>query len=157
MTDVKICRATQNDIPTMAELWREKMILQQQNDRRFTLAPDGDATWAAAAMEWLENECYRVYVAQSQNKSVGYIIGRIDTAPPGLLPEHIGVVADIAVGVHSYQSGLGRLLLEALKDWFKEQGITRALALAPHRQPVEQAFWRALGATELTEVLWIKL
>lgn len=157
MPDVKICPATPNDIPAMAVLWQEKMILQQQVDRRFRLAPDGLTLWSDAAAAWLTNERCRVYIARREDETVGYIIGRVEDTPPGLLPAQVGAVVDMAVGVHSNQSGLGNLLLEPLKDWFRQQGLSQALAYVPHRQPVEQAFWRASGATELTEILWIKL
>ena len=157
MTRVDIRPADQNDIPAMALLWHEKMTLQQQTDRRFRLAANGRSLWMAAASGWLDDEGYRVYVADRDSEIVGYIVGRIEAAPPGLLPDRLGVIVEIAVGVHSYQSGLGQRLLEPVRDWFRQCGITQMLANVPRRQPVEQAFWRALGATELTEVLWIKL
>ena len=63
----------------------------------------------------------------------------------------------MAVGAHSYQSGLGKKLLAPLRLWFAGQGITSIVAYVPRRQPVEQAFWRAQGATDLTDVMWMKL
>jgi ribosomal protein S18 acetylase RimI-like enzyme len=156
MPNVIIRPAHAADIPKMAMLWHEKMILQQQSDRRLTLLPDALARWSAAAGQWLNNDCCRMNVALRGDEIVGYIIGWIQASSPGLSPERIGVVTDIAVGLHSYQSGLGRLLLDALRGWFCEQDIIQLIAHVPRRQPVEQAFWRALGATELTDVMWIK-
>lgn len=156
MPNVMIRSANAADIPKIAMLWHEKMILQQQSDRRLALLPDAPARWSSAAGEWLNNDCCRMNVALRDDEIVGYIIGWIQSSSPGLSPERIGVITDISVGVHSYQSGLGRILLEALRDWFCERGVVQLIAHVPRRQPVEQAFWRALGATELTDVMWIK-
>jgi L-amino acid N-acyltransferase YncA len=149
--------ATSADVPAMALLWHEKMTIQQQTDRRFQLAPDAQEEWSQAMCGWLDDSCYAVYVAERNGALVAYVVGRIQDNPPGLRPARIGTVIEMAVGVHSYQSGLGKQLLKPLNLWFAGQGITSIVAYVPRRQPVEQAFWRALGATELTDVMWIKL
>jgi hypothetical protein len=48
-------------------------------------------------------------------------------------------------------------MFDALCDWFKERGITAIEARVPSRHPIAQAFWRALGASELYEQMWLKL
>jgi len=156
MPNVIIRPANAADIPNMAMLWHEKSILQQQSDRRLKLLPNARECWSSAAGEWLTNDCCRMNVALREDETVGYIIGWIQAGPPGFSPERIGAVTDMAVGVHSYQSGLGRLLLESLRNWYCEQGVEQLIAHVPRRQPVEQAFWRAMGGTELTDVMWIK-
>jgi ribosomal protein S18 acetylase RimI-like enzyme len=157
MQSVTIRTAKSSDIPAMAALWHEKTVVQQQSDARFTLLPDGDTRWSEAATDWLSDSRCCIYVGERTDGIVGYIIGWLQDAPPGLSPEKVGVISDLAVGLHSYQSGLGRMLLDALREWFADQDVTCLLAHVPRRQPVEQAFWRALGATELTEVMWMKL
>jgi L-amino acid N-acyltransferase YncA len=149
--------ATPADVPAMALLWHEKMTIQQQTDRRVQLAPNAQEEWSQAMCGWLEDSCYAVYVAERGGTLVGYAVGRIQDNPPGLRPARIGTVIEMAVGAHSYQSGLGKELLKPLRLWFSAQGITSIVAYVPRRQPVEQAFWRALGATELTDVMWMKL
>jgi ribosomal protein S18 acetylase RimI-like enzyme len=156
MSSVIIRPAVAADIPKTAVLWHEKIILQQQSDSRLKLLPDASTRWTAAAAEWLTNDRCRMNVALRNDEIVGYIVGWIQANQPGLLPERLGVITDIAVGVHSYQSGLGRLLLESVRAWFREQGINQLIAHVPSRQPVEQAFWRASGATELIDMMWIK-
>jgi ribosomal protein S18 acetylase RimI-like enzyme len=157
MQDVTIRAATTDDIQALARLWHEKAVVQQQSDSRLRLLADGESRWAAAAADWLTDLRCRIVVGERADGLVGYVVGWIEDNPPGLAPERAGVVRDMAVGLHSYQSGLGRMLLDGLKAWFAEQGITHVLAHVPRRQPVEQAFWRALGATELTEVMWMKV
>jgi GNAT superfamily N-acetyltransferase len=108
-------------------------------------------------MGWLADHCYAVFVADRTDSLAGYVVGCVQDNPPGLRPARIGIVVEMAVGAHSYQNGLGRQLFNPLRQWFAGQGITAIVAHVPSRQPVEQAFWRAIGATELTDVLWMKL
>lgn len=154
---VVIRLATRRDVPAMARLWQEKMVIQQQTDRRFSLSPDGQALWSDAVAQWLDHDDYTLYVADHADTIVGYIVGCVEAAPPGLLPARVGVVVDLAVGVHSNQPGLGQRLLEPLREWLVQQGISRVIVSVSRRRPVEQAFWRALGASELSEVFWLKL
>ncbi len=157
MSELIIQPAAAHDIPGMALLWHEKLTIQQQTDRRYQLAPGGEAAWSRAAAAWLQDSQYRILVAKREYEVVGYLIGCVQAGPPGLLPAQVGVVTDMAVGAHSYQSGLGRQMLDPLRAWFHEQGLTHFIVYAPHRQPVEQAFWRAMGATVMTDILWMKL
>jgi len=145
------------DLSTLAALWHEKMVIQSQTDRRFTLASDAQRRWSEAAATWLTASDHAVFAAEADGRLVGYIIGWVEAAPPGLLPERFGVVGELALDAHRYQANTGRLLLASLKTWFAAQQIGQIVVRAPHRYPVEQAFWRALGATEWMDVLWMKL
>ncbi len=157
MPEVQIRAAAPGDIPGMARLWQEKMVVQQQTDHRYRLAPDAVTRWSQAVAQWLEDAQAAVFVAERESELVGYLVARRQASPPGLLPEQVGMVADMAVGLHSDQNGLGRRLWEAARTWFAAQGLTRALAQVPRHVPVEQAFWRALGAVDAVDVLWMKL
>ncbi len=141
----------------MALLWHEKILILQQTDPRLRLAPDAMEVWAGAVRGWLAAPDYALFVAIHEQTLVGYVIARADDAAPGLLPARIGVILDMAIGVHSRQNGLGSRLLEPVRQWFAEQGLSRFIVYTAHRAPVEQAFWRALGGTQLTDVLWMKV
>jgi ribosomal protein S18 acetylase RimI-like enzyme len=157
MKTTSIRKAAPDDLPGVAALWHERITLQQQSDRRFTLAPDAPAQWTAAAAGWLADPDCLLLAAERDGVLVGYAMGRMQDAPPGLLPARIGAVTEMHVGVHSYQTGLGRALLDELRAWFAQQGAAAVVVQVPHRQPVEQAFWRALGATEWIDTMWMKL
>jgi hypothetical protein len=157
MNSVTIRTVGVDDLPGVAALWHERMMLQQQADRRFALAPDALTQWLAAANSWLGNSDCIMLAAEHRSLLVGYAIGWMQSAPPGMLPERIGVVSEMHVGVHSSQSGLGRALLDSLRAGFAGQGAAVVTVHVPRRQPVEQAFWRALGATEWIDVMWVKL
>jgi len=155
--------AAANDIPRLAELWHEKMVLLQQTDMRFVIPNDPISRWSQAMSEWLQDNRCAIYLAESQHLVVGYVIGWLQFAP-FLLFDRTGAIGDVTVGViseivldtHSYHAGVARTLLQTIRGWFAEQGVENVVAYVPHNYAVEQAFWRSVGATQLVDVMWIK-
>lgn len=139
------------DIPALVELWHERALRL-----RLRLASDARERWSVAARNWMDDADVGIFVAESGGQLVGYIIGRVQPASAGLMPERNGVISEIALDVHQYHSGVGRLLVEAVRTWFRNRNIDQILVLVPQHSPVEQAFWRGLGVVKWMEVLWIK-
>lgn len=154
--NLSVRAATSSDIPRLTELWQDKMTLQQQYDQRLRLMSDAGIQWSAALGEWLTDAAYAVFVIERDVQILGYVIGKVQATTPGVLPERVGMVTDIAFDAHSTQGGLGRTLLQPLREWFAAQGVEQIVAQVPRRSAVEQAFWRALGATEWMNVMWLK-
>jgi ribosomal protein S18 acetylase RimI-like enzyme len=148
--------ATSADLPEMTRLWHEKMVIQQQFDRRFTLLPDGATHWSLAVEGWLSDDDCALFVAERESALLGYIVGRMKPAPPGLMPETIGVITDLTVDAHSHESGIGKTLLTTVREWFSQRDITHLVAYVPARQTIEQAFWRSQGAAEWVDLMWMK-
>lgn len=156
MLNVTVRPAKPVDIPVLAKLWLEKIVLVAQSDARFKLSPDAAAHWSTGAIQWLSDTRCMIYTAEQEDNLTGFAIGWIQTAPPGVLPERIGVVTELVLDMHQYQQGLARALLTPLREWFNAQGAGAVVALVPHRHPVQQAFWRSLGATEWIDLMWVK-
>ncbi len=148
---VTIRTATETDLPALAQLWHEKMVLQTG----IALAPSPRAAWVDAAREQLRAPAWHLCVAEIEGAAVGYIAGRVQPMP-GLVPDTIGLITEIALDAHGYYGGVGRALVDALRAWFAAQGIVKIAVWTPHFDAVSQAFWRSLGAAEWVDVLWIK-
>lgn len=149
--------ATVSDLPRLVELWHEKMTLLQQGDHRFRLAEDAAQQWLAAAAQHLEHPAFRIVAAEADDFIYGYSVGCIQAAPVGTLPTQWGVVTELAIDAHRPQGGVGRALIDALRAWLIANDITVLTVQVAGRYPVEQAFWRALGAKEWVDLLWLKL
>ncbi len=156
MHNITIRRAEQSDIPELSRLWLEKMTLYRQFDRRFALANEGRAAWESRLLEWLVDPSCAVLVHPLDDSLLGYIVGWVQDAPPGIVPTRFGAVTDMALDSHRYQGGAGRALVNALRDWMFERGIKQLIVYVPYRSTVEQAFWRSMGATEWMDVMWLK-
>jgi ribosomal protein S18 acetylase RimI-like enzyme len=156
MQAITVRAATLDDLPELNRLWHEKMILLQQFDPRFILTPDAIERWSVELSSWLQDDECCISVVERDHHPLGYAIGWAKPAPPGLFSDHIGYITEIVVDAHAHQGGLGRLLLTTLRQWFAARKIKHIVAYVPHRGAVEQAFWRAQGAVEWVDLMWIK-
>jgi ribosomal protein S18 acetylase RimI-like enzyme len=159
--DVSVRRAQVADLESMLPIWQETVETLVRADPRYTLAADAAIRWQSAVTDWLSRTDTVVFIAErkgagSKTHVIGYMVGVIVPSAPGLVPEHYGCITELAIESHGKGGGIGRSLLEALREWFHQQGITRIEARVPSRNPIAQAFWRALGATELFEQMYIK-
>src|SRR5215213_9922955 len=117
MQSLTVRAATTTDVPRLAQLWYEKTVLQQQADPRIHIAPDGQARWTAAAEAWVSDPLTALFVAGAGDEVVGYIVARVESPSPGLLPDRIGTVSDVAIDAHRYHAGVGRSLVAAVRGW----------------------------------------
>ena len=60
------------------------------------------------------------------------------------------------MGLHTDMNGLGGRLWPPLQNWCRQRGLEEIIVHVPLRQPVEQAFWRSMGAIEMTGMFWMK-
>jgi GNAT superfamily N-acetyltransferase len=151
MLTVRAARAP--DLPTLAHLWHEKMVLHA--DRRTAPAANARDAWVAAAQGWLADERCGFFAAEHDDAVIGYIVGWLQPMA-GVSPAQIGLITDLALDAHGYHGGAGRALVGALRDWFEARGASQMAVWTPHLDAVSQAFWRSLGAAEWMDVLWIK-
>lgn len=148
--------ACQEDLLSLSAIWYENRLVQQQYDLRIRLAPDAQDRWCSAAAEWLIIPDMQVLVYEKDDRVLGYIVGRVELAPPGLLPEQLGVVLELNADLHARESGVGSQLLHELRSWFLERGINQVVARTIGHSVVEHAFWRAQGAADWMAWLWLK-
>jgi len=157
MDQITTRRATTDDLNDLADLWYEIRVLQQQSDSRLTLTFDAQIKWIEEASRWLTNPRCAIWVALRAGNRQGYLVVWIQDMPPGVLPACAGYVADMAVDLHSPSGGAGQILLSAARDWLTQQGIENMMIAVPHRQAVQQAFWRGQGAKTWMDLMWLKL
>ncbi len=156
--------ASVTDLPALASLWHEKMILQTvaqpaAKAQRASPAPqsadDARAAWVANIETRLTDPQFALFSADHDGVLVGYVAGSLFPLP-GLSPAHVGLITEIALDAHGYHGGVGRALVEALRAWFKTQAVVQIAVWSPRNDVVGQAFWRSLGAGEWVELLWLK-
>ncbi len=141
------------DLPALAQLWHEKLILQA--DQHTLPAPDAREQWVEAARVWLDDPRCGIFAAERDGSLIGCVVGWVQPMI-GVTPGQIGLITQIALDAHRYQGGVGRALVEALREWFAAQGAVGTAVCTAHFDAVTQAFWRSLGAAEWMDVLWIK-
>lgn len=156
--DFAVRRAAPADGDALARLWQESAELLVAADRRWRLAPDGAAQWSAAFHQWLTREDAAVFVAERKRQALGYVIGAVNANRPGFEPAQIGAVIELAVDSHGRgEGGIGTQLIAALKQWLAARSVHQLEVRVPMGQPIAQAFWRASGASVVTNEMWLKI
>ncbi len=120
--------ALEADVPMLQHLYTERMALLLQSDRRI----------ASEAVEWAGRRSGAVWVGEMDGRVGGYI--SVWQRPGAWLIDHM------ALDAHTYFPGLARGLVSEVRNLAQNSGAESLLACVPQRHPVEQAFWRALGA-----------
>ncbi len=156
MQSINVRLATSNDLSTLADIWYENKVLNQQSDAGLVLVADAKDCWAEEAHQWLSNARCRIWVA-SRDAALGFMVIWLQEMPPGFSPQTVGCVTEMALDLHTPSSGAGQALLNAAREWLADQGINSMIAHVPHRQPVQQAFWRGQGARDWVDLMWLKL
>lgn len=155
MTEPILRLAVERDLTDMSALWYEHAALLAQQDPRWVLLPDARSAWMSAARSWLEDADVCMLVVEEAKDLNGYIVGALQSAPPGFSPPILGVVRSLAVDAHRHSTGTARLLVSGAGDWFRQHGITQIVVDVPRRAAIEQAFWRAQNGVPWMERLWI--
>jgi ribosomal protein S18 acetylase RimI-like enzyme len=158
--DFAIRPGTEKDLPAMLLLWREMMDFHARPEPRFRplSSPAGEQAWAKFMSEdVLGKEDWCVFVAESGGELVGQIIGLVRDRYPVFEPEQFGYVSDIVVHPRARRNGIGKALVNALVAWFRERGARQIELQVAHRNPVSQAFWRAVGCTDYMDTLRYEL
>lgn len=145
------------DLEGAAQLWRDRVALLQQTDPAFRLLPDSAASWRAEAERWIADDQVGFFVATVDGALVGLVAVTVVAGKPGLDPERVGAVLEMAVDLHRARAGLSDGLLTRAKDWLAKLGVRRLEIDVPARYPVEEAFWRARRARARSTRFWLEI
>lgn len=157
MDQLTVRLATSEDLVSIADLWYETRVFQQQSDSRLAVNSDSRTSWKIDAGAWLRDPRCKIWVSVRAEQITGYVIAWLHAMPAGMSPTVVGCIADMAVDLHAPSGGAGQKLLIAAQGWFTQQNINQLIVAVPHRQPVQQAFWRGQGAKAWMDLMWLKL
>lgn len=152
---MKIRLASLDDTPVLTFLRDERHVLLQQAAPRLRDYP--------VRLEFpllLDMPGVRVFIASDdpedrvdpKDRVVGYIAAALRPLDSSVRAPtaDAGFVLELVLDAHRYHAGMGRALYRAAADWLREEGQQTCLVRVPRFHVVEQAFWRSLGAVEVT-------
>lgn len=151
MAEVTIRQVTADDADVIADLWQQLVEYHQQLDRDLPGAAHGGAKrYARRLVQRLDDPYTRAFVAEHDGQVVGFVLGMIVDLMADIFDEEPGgFLADIYVHPEFRQNGVGRLLVAALRDWFRQQRIRHFdWNVAAHNQE-GRAFWQAMGGRDV--------
>lgn len=142
---MQIRRATLTDLDAIESLWREMVDFHIIIDDYFTTAPEADANHRGYMTGLIQDETKRIFVAEDGSEILGYLMAEINVYPPIYLHQTYGHIGAILVTASARRMGIGRLLLAAALDWFRQQGLQRVECAVAVENSVSQEFWKGAG------------
>ena len=154
---LRVRPATEDELVEMSRLWREMMDYHAKVEPRFRPLPPpaGEEAWMNHMRKDVfgsEDSC--IFAAEMDGRIVGQMIGLLRDEYAVFEPAQFGYVTDVAVDPAVRRGVVGGALFEAVKNWFREKGVSRLRMMVAHSNPVSQPFWRAMGCTRRVSVLW---
>lgn len=140
-----------NDADAIAELWQQLVEYHQELDRDLPgAAHGGPKRYARRLMQRLDDPYTRAFVAEQDGQIVGFVLGMIVDLMGDIFEEEPGgFLADIYVRPDFRHNGVGRMLVNTLSDWFRQQNIRHYdWNVAVHNEE-GRAFWRSMGGRDV--------
>ncbi len=139
-----IRQATAKDLAVLARMSNKLSLLEHEIDPLIRIMPVAQAKRNYAKK--LHSRNARFFVAEENNKIVGFIYGTISPAPDYLLKHKTTGFLDSAFVEQAYRKqGIGKQLVTTLLAWFasRNTAFIHLTVLAKNVQSV--AAWRKMG------------
>jgi ribosomal protein S18 acetylase RimI-like enzyme len=153
MDEILVRPARSGDVEMIARMWTELVAFHSGLDDSLPKAsPLGAVQYARRIEDQLQNPYARVLVAEAASGRllVGYVMGVVvDLLPEMFQQEKSGFLADIFVAAEYRQAGVGRTLVNALSNWFRERGLTYFEWHVAAQNQVGVDFWRAMNGRDV--------
>lgn len=151
MAEVLIRPVTNADADALAELWLALVAYHQNLDPALPpAARGGEHRYVRRLLDRLDDPFTCVFVAEVDSRVVGYILGMVVDLMPDIFDQRPGgFLADIFVESDVRRQGVGRMLVEALKTWFREQGVDHFDWHVAAQNTSGIAFWRSVGGRDV--------
>jgi len=153
---IQIAEAKQTHIPEIIEIWKELMDFHSEINPFFTRNDDGHHSFEKYIKESINSKKSQVLVALDGKKVVAYSLSNVAYYPPVFENTIYGFISDIAVKKECQRQGIGECLLDEIKKWFSQQGITRIELQAASGNKVACSFWKKQGFREYKYVMYLE-
>lgn len=154
---VVIRRATRRDVPAIVRLWEELMDFHCMKDPFFTRARNGSDLFRRFVEDNIRSDAACVLVATVEDGVVGYCQGMLERHPPAIAKPEYGQILDFMVTAQHRRSGIGGRMFEALREWFRSQGIHRIEVRHSTFNELAARFWPRMGFQPYLQTLFIEL
>lgn len=146
------------DLGSLSSLWYDRAaVLAQMGLLR--LSADAEQRWQVCAQSWLDESAVFFWLALVDTLPVAALCVTLGRDRNDIPPLRVARVLDLVVDLHAPQAqqGVVRALVKALCEHLKMQGIEELWVEGSALLPVEQAFWRGLGAQREAHLLKVIL
>jgi GNAT superfamily N-acetyltransferase len=149
-TDFTIRAGRKDDAAEAARLWMRSAEEHTAHDRVYETSPGAEKTMRRFLADVANSGYSFLFVAAAGDRTVGFISGELRQGSPTFLPRTWASVDDVFVEPEYRNRGMGRALLQSVRDWAQERGadgISLQVAAANSRG---RKFYEDLGFREIS-------
>ncbi len=133
------------EINPILALWGDLAAYHTRLDAAFTPSTEWRSSYAGYLATLVGRRDARVLVARSDDRLVGFGIGRITLLPPFFAERRRGFIQDVFTHPDYRRRGIARRLVETLLDWLREEQVeTVELTVATNNAEAIR-LWESLG------------
>ncbi|MCP4611537.1 MAG: GNAT family N-acetyltransferase [Planctomycetes bacterium] len=155
--EVVIRKAVVEDVSSIIELWKELMDFHKERDRIFSRSATGHERFSEYLITNIQSDMSCVFVAADGKDLVGYCMAKISKYPPVLEQQAYGEIDSIAVTENYRRSRIGKRLLNEIREWYSEEGISRIEARVSKYNKAGIEFWAEMGFTPYLETVFMEV
>jgi ribosomal protein S18 acetylase RimI-like enzyme len=148
--DFTIRAGRKDDAVEAARLWMRSAEEHTAHDRVYETAPGAEKTMRRFLADVANSGYSFLFVATAGDRTVGFISGELRQGSPTFHPRTWASVDDVFVEPEYRNRGMGRALLQSVRDWAQERGadgISLQVAAANARG---RKFYEDLGFREIS-------
>lgn len=143
-----IRRARRGDEDAAAALWAQLQAEHEAQDARHRPSDSARTRWQNDFRVWVGSDAHRVFVAEADGALVGLVTAHPYWPSPMYEQELEVYITELVVAPECRGSGVGALLVEAVRAWACAQGVTQIRAGVLSRNERGRAFWQREGAED---------
>lgn len=147
MAAVRIRPAERRDLPAIVERWVELMAAHQALDPvLYATADHADGTYRAFVRRHFDKADSVVLVATDEYEAVlGYLVGGGGQRAPMFRVRRVGMIFDLVVRPDRRRAGIGRALVDAALEHFRQRGMPYAQVNFDPSNTSASTFWPKAG------------
>lgn len=159
MNGITLRKATLNDTDEMTAVWLDAMRLHEKWDSRCRLMDDAATSFKSFLVKSLQNEKEDALWLVSESKGVMAGVGGSlhPKHQSSFLSRQKGVDIVCRVKPEFMRNGIGTLILEEYKKWFRSRGISYVEITVAEANATGVRFWENNGFSGLTRKMSLHL
>lgn len=155
--NIQIRKAKQNDIDAIVKLNEQLADYHRKIDKYYKPSSETRKSFRKYISEIIRKRNIRILIAETDNKIVGYFIGKIEKAKPFTAPKKIGKISEAFVEEEFRKSGIGRMMFDELIRWFNKNKIKHIELSVDSRNKIGIKAWQKFGFKEFMKKMRLDL
>jgi ribosomal protein S18 acetylase RimI-like enzyme len=146
---ITIREAREDELLKTGELWSDFMRFNGRFDNSFAIKDKARDIFSREMLEKYPAKDYRLAVAESNGKLVGFCFSYISRKPKYFRLGRFGFIGDLYVKTESRRQGVGRELVRDALNFFARRKISQIELLVSVKNEGAIKFWETHGFNQL--------